>query len=160
MLSPINSEKHIVQRTLQGVTGGAIFTQEVIQVTATPTASIHVPVGAVIKAVHVELWLLTTGNTSVGSTIVTVEKTVGDQPNMQFAESTGLHDYVNKKNILYTTQGLVSDEKSVPIPALKFWVKIPKGKQRFGLGDKLVINISALSEDLEFCGAFIYKSYT
>ena len=160
MRSPINSEKHLVQRTLQGVSGGSIFNQAIIEVTNTPTASIHVPVGAVVKAVHVELWLLTVGNTSVGSTVVTVEKTIGDATDMVFAQSSSLHDYPNKKNIFYTTQGLISDEKSVPIPALKFWIKIPKGKQRFGLGDKLNINISALSEDLEFCGCFIYKAYT
>jgi len=58
---------------------------------------------------------------------------------------------------LYTTQGLTSEQNANAVPIIRQWFKIPKGKQRFGLGDQMVLNISAAQEGVENCGMFIFK---
>lgn len=81
-------------------------------------------------------------------------------PAMTFTNSATLDSYSNKKNVLYTTQGLTPDANGNPIPFVRQWFKIPKGKQRFGLTDSLVLNISANVEDVTHCGLMIYKEQT
>ncbi len=115
--------------------------------------------GSVIKAVYVEMWLLA-GSQQPGSITVTLEKLIGSSTTMTFLESSQLFTYSNKKNILYCTQGITPDANGNPIPFLRGWFKIPKGKQRFGLNDRLLLNISANVEDCTFCGQFVYKAYT
>ncbi len=116
--------------------------------------------GANVKAVFVEMWLLDSGND--GSFIVSLEKRPAGLGLMNFAESNALGSYNNKKNLLYVTQGL-SPNNGVgnPVPIIRQWFKIPKGKQRFGFQDKLVLNITNNGlNDLEFCGFFTYKELT
>jgi len=44
---------------------------------------------------------------------------------------------------------------------MRGWYKIPKTKQRFGLGDRLVLQIASQGTDaLDFCGFATYKEYT
>ncbi len=82
---------------------------------------------------------------------------------MNAADATALHDYDNKKNILFTAQGLLTPNDGGQVPVLRGWYKIPKGKQRFGLKDKLSVavrNNNATAIDINFCGLAIYKEYT
>ncbi len=104
------------------------------------------------------MWLLA-GSQQPGSFQLTLEKISSNAPDMTHNDSTLLHDYGNKKNILYTTQGLVGDANTNPSPLLRQWFKIPKGKQRFGLGDKLNLNLSSFAENITSCGVIIYKEY-
>ncbi len=116
--------------------------------------------GAVIKAVFVEMWLLDSSND--GSFIVGLMKDPSGIPAIGFANTNALNGFTNKKNILYVTQGL-SPNNGVgnPVPIIRQWFKIPKGKQRFGLGDKLRLFITNNGlNNLEFCGFFTYKEYT
>ncbi len=114
--------------------------------------------GAIVKAVWLELWI-TSDDTSQSSFTATVEKLPGSGGSMDFAESQALFSYENKKNILYTTQGLTGPFDEYPQMIFKGWIKIPKGKQRFGLGDSLRLNISAISNGLTACGIVIFKEY-
>jgi len=113
--------------------------------------------GSVVKAVFVEMWLLDSSN--AGSFILTLIKDVSGVSAPTFAQQNSLGTFGNKKNILYTTQGLSpNDAVGNPVPIIRQWFKIPKGKQRFGLGDKLRLNITNNGlNDLEFCGFFTYK---
>ena len=79
-----------------------------------------------------------------------------------FTEMTNLTTWDGKKNILYTTQGLASnDGVGNPIAVMRGWFKIPKSKQRFGLGDSLQLQIASRgTDDIKFCGVAIYKEYT
>ena len=116
--------------------------------------------GATVKAAFVEMWLLDSSND--GSFIVSLEKRPALATAMSFAQSNALGTYPNKKNVLYVTQGL-SPNNGVgnPVPIIRQWFKIPKGKQRFGLNDKLVLNITNNGlNNLEFCGFFTYKELT
>ncbi len=163
MVAPINSIKHYVQQTNLVVASGAISNRFiVVGVVAPATASPgEVIQGAIVKAVYVELWLI--GNDSTGvltSFTLTVEKLSGGQPNQTFTNSQNLSAYPNKKNILYTTQGITSTvvDGANAVPVIRAWIKIPKGKQRIGLGDAIFINVAAVGV-LRICGVYIYKEY-
>ncbi len=117
-----------------------------------------VPVGAVVKAVYVELWT-NTSSAQVGSQQALVAKFPANS-GITFANHGDLNSYENKKNIFYTTQGLSGDSNSNPTPIIRQWIKIPKGKQRIGLGDKIQLSVASFLEDLSLCGLIIYKVQT
>jgi len=79
---------------------------------------------------------------------------------MNYANSIALDSYVNKKNILYTTMGLVGPNDEQPLPIIRQWFKIPKGKQRMGSNDTIKLNISAITNGLNYCGFSTNKEYT
>ena len=106
-----------------------------------------VPIGAEVKAVYVELWLIASGNQE-GSQIAIVEKVQNAQGGAGFINLASLDDYTNKRNIFYQTMGLLGSDNSNPIPVIRQWIKIPKGKQRFAQGDSLKLQISAQGTDI------------
>ncbi len=158
----INSEKHIVQFPIDTASMGVSTSIEIIRAVDVSDLSgdaFQVSTGTEIKAVFVELWLLTT-STTISSVVVTIEKKPASAPNMTSVNAGNLHDYSNKKNILWTGEGLTGDFNSNPIPVLRQWIKIPKGKQRFGLADQLRLTITPSTQDHNFCGMAIYKART
>ncbi len=162
MLATINSIKHYVQQTETSVASGAIFELVLVNATAAPATATTADVkqGAVVKAIYCELWIASQAVSDVTSFNITIEKKVGIPTAMTFAQSQNLGAYPNKKNILYTTQGIVSAFAVGPtIPIMRAWVKIPKGKQRFGFEDELVLNIGNVGNALQLCGIFIFKEY-
>ena len=157
----INSEKHINQRSLVTIDSGTIANINIAAATESPSAPSEVRIGASIKACYVEMWYVGSSSQPVIQTS-TLEKKVAGVDSMTQVQSQLLDDYPNKKNILFSSQGIVGDANTNPVPLLRGWYKIPKGKQRFGQGDSLVLNISAIGEaqnDLEICGLFIFKEY-
>jgi len=158
----VNSVKHYVQKSLFTVTASTIDEEEIAKavVAANVNLANEVREGATIKALYCEMWIRTQ-STSPGSVIITVEKKPGaDSSSMTTTESAALFNYTNKKNIFYTTQGLTNDQDADAIGFIRQWIKIPKSKQRFGLADRLVMNIHASGAlDLTGCGMFIYKEY-
>ncbi len=117
--------------------------------------------GSIIKALYLEMWLQNEGNES--SFIATLSKDPEDGTGPTSIEMAGLFSYTNKKNVLWTSQGLSSNDAiSGPVNIVRQWFKIPKSKQRFGLGDKINLNISntTASSDLNRCGFAIYKEYS
>jgi len=157
----IHSIKHFVPYAIDGITTGT--TQNIIIVSAVTLLATNlnneVTEGNQVKACYFELWLQNTGN--LGEFIMVIEKVQDSQPGATFAEMASLMTYTNKKNILYTTQGLTSnDGVSGPVNVIRGWVKIPKGKQRFGFGDRLIMSIANVSaNDLNRCGISIFKEY-
>ncbi len=154
----INTEKHIVQVSLNTVTAGNILNLVWANAVAVPTAVLtEVREGCIIKAIYLEMWI--TSNDSSSSTgIVTLEKVEGaDATLMTTGESAGLGSYNNKKNIFHTQMGLVPPNTQHPLASVKGWFKIPKGKQRFGLGDRIVLNVHGQSNSLQMCGFGLYK---
>ncbi len=162
MRAPITSKKHIVQHTQFTTATATVTTFDDIHAVAVQdvNTSAEVEEGSVIKAVYIELWLLATANT-VESFVMMVEKSQSANIEPSFTNMTTLDAYENKKNIFYTTQGLIAENGTGnPTPVIRQWIKIPKGKQRFGLQDKLRINIAAISAGgVEGCGLTIYKQY-
>ncbi len=162
MRPPIHSQKHYVQYPIDEIAAGTtqfILLAEGVESTVANLAT-EVAEGSVIKAVYIELWLQNQGNLS--EQVVTVSKDQQGGVGPAFSNHANLNAYTGKKNILFTHQGLgANDAVSGPQFILKHWIKIPKGKQRFGLGDKLNLNISNVSSNgLNRCGFSIYKEYS
>ncbi len=164
MKAPIVSRKHIVQHTQTVLASGSVANlRDAIAVPIQDNnAANDVTEGSVIKAVYVELWIgSNTGIEPAGSIVAMVEKAPSGVASPLIANMSTLDAYDNKKNIFYTTQGIIGSNTANPVPFIRQWIKIPKGKQRFGLRDELKINIAAIgAEDISFCGLTIYKSYS
>ncbi len=162
MKPPIHSSKHHVQFPITQVVTGTINNVVLAQGVESSTANLATEVseGSLIKAIFIELWLQNEGTLS--EQITTLEKSPLFSAGCTFAQQAALFSYSNKKNILFTSQGLTpNDGVSGPINILRQWIKIPKGKQRFGLGDQLNLNISNVSSnDLVRCGFALYKEYS
>ncbi len=158
----IHSTKHYVQQSRSQVATVALAGISIIHSVEGTVANAvdEIVEGATVKAVFVEMWLLDSAND--GSFVVSLERIDALASAMNFTQSNALGTYKNKKNILYVTQGL-SPNNGVgnPVPIIRQWFKIPKGKQRFGLDDKLKLNITNNGlNNLEFCGFFTYKELT
>ncbi len=162
MRPPITSRKHYVQMTLDTVVTVTRNTVSLINALALPNVNTppEVVEGAIIKAVYIELWTL--GSSNDGFQVVTLTKVPESGTGPTFTQMQTLNDYTNKKNILFTHQGLsANDGIGNPVPIMRGWYKIPKSKQRFGLGDNLILSISNPSANtLTFCGFATFKAYS
>ncbi len=159
----INTRKHINQLSQGTVAQSAAVTFIIASaIEGSGTTPSHVNEGAVVKACYVEYWVSQDSASVVGSYTVILEKVPGAGTQVTAAEMAALHDYDNKKNIFFTAQGLLTPNDGGQVPVLRGWYKIPKGKQRFGLGDILSVTIrnnNATAIDINFCGVAIYKEY-
>ncbi len=162
MKAPIHSQKHYVQFPIDEVGMGTAQSITLIHGVESTVANLanEVTEGSVVKAIYFELWLHNQGN--LGESIVTLSKNPLNNTGPTFTNLANLYTYENKKNILFTHQGLTSnDGVSGPVVVHKGWERIPKSKQRFGLGDTLTINISNTSSNgLNRCGFATYKEYS
>jgi len=164
MVAPIHSIKHFVARTATVTLAGVADNLTVAEAVVAPASALTLEVleGSTLRAVRIELWFSISPsqlqNTSQSTFIV--EKVPAGQSPATLTQLLNLQAYPNKKNVLYTFQGLSPNQRNAnPMPFLREWVLIPKGKQRFGLGDKLVLSFVSVSQDLTTCGMFIYKEY-
>ncbi len=160
----IHSKKHILQMSQFTIAQAAVDTQVVVlaqeAVSTTPSA---VEVGAVVKAVYIEYWLGNASATVVGSYTTIVMKNPGGNAVASATTLAALHDYDNKKNILFTSQALVPPTDGGQVQVIKHWIKIPKGKQRFGLGDRIDVvtrNNNSTAVDINGCGFALFKEYS
>ncbi len=144
------------------VTNGNTLENAVVNAVKVPdlTNSSEVLPGTTIQAVYVEMWLTSTATNTVSQQILTVEKVQNNNVGATQADMLNLYNYDNKRNVLYTTQGIIGNESDAnPIAVIRQWIPIPKGKQRFALGDRLLINISNVSttaSEITRCGLAIY----
>ncbi len=163
MLAPINSVKHYIHVENATVASGARRGVVLIDATAAPATSAveDVKEGAIIKAVFIESWVKS--NASAGTDTkfqFQIEKVPAGQVGVSFTQMNNLQTYDNKKNTLFFSQGVIGDLTTQAIPVVRQWFKIPKGKQRFGLGDRLIINVAATAAEINNCGFATYKEYT
>ncbi len=164
MLAPINTVKHYVGNPRFTVGLGTAITIEIVDVVAAPVSTNREKVaeGSLVKTVHYEYWILGGGATgTIAQFVMTIEKIPSGLANPTFADMLNLGGYQNKKNILYTTQGnipsFINGNNAVPI--IRDWLLIPKGKQRFGQEDRLVVTFATVEQDLDVCGISTYKEY-
>ncbi len=166
LVAPINTIKHYVSQTNTFVAANAIANLDIIEavtVAAAGSATNDVQEGSLVKTVFIELWIFNAGATTTTTQFdVTVEKVPAGATAMTFAQAANLMTYPNKKNILFTSQGVLpaNIDGSGAVPILRNWLKIPRGKQRFGLGDKLTMNVSTIGQNLRMCSIETYKEWT
>ncbi len=163
MRAPIHSVKHYHQITLSTSSTGTETESILVNATEIGTANPannDVVEGSVIKAVYLELWVI--GSVSDQFFTIIVHRVPSGLASANFTNMTNLGQYGNKKNILYTTQGLASNDGiAQPIAVHRGWIKIPKGKQRFGLSDRLILQVASRgSATITYCGFATYKEYT
>ncbi len=163
MKPPIHSRKHISQISQATVGQGLIVTTTFVQaIEGTVSDPIQVSEGALVKACYVEFWVSQDSASTVGSYTVALYKNPGNTNTAATGNMAALHDWSNKKNLLFTAQGLLTPNDGGQVPVMRSWYKIPKGKQRMGLGDTMQITIrnnNAAAIDINFCGLVIYKEY-
>ncbi len=160
VLAPIVTSKHYNQFSPTTVATGTIANLNQIEAVAVQDVStlIEVEEGSIVKAIYAEFWI-TSDDATQSSFQLMIEKLPAGATDIIFAQANTLGGYVNKKNVFYVTRGLVPPSTGSPVAVVRGWFAIPKGKQRFGLGDKLEINISAIANGLTFCGFTTYKEY-
>ena len=154
----VNTEKHYVQVSLATVAAGAILNTKLVEgIAASAVDAVSVREGAIVSAVYVEMWIQT-DDAALGSSIITLEKLSGaSDTNMTTTESAALNSYDNKKHVFYTQMGLTPPATQFPMVTIRGWFKIPKGLQRFGLQDRIMLNVHAQSNGLSICGFATYK---
>ncbi len=157
----VHSTKHYVQPGLRsivaGVTEGHVIA-EAMAINAVTDAD-EVAEGTSIKAIYVESWIRASG-ASPGAYIVAIAKVPGTGTTFGTTQMAALFDAENKKNILFTSQALVNDNDADAIAIVRGWLKVPKSKQRMGLGDRWVMTTNAVGVDMTICGFETYKEYT
>ncbi len=162
MRAVVHSTKHYVQTTLSSALTVARNLETIVQSVEGTVANqaTEVVEGAIVKAVYVELWVI--GTTADQFFTIILSKDPSGLAGATFTQMTDLNSWTNKKNILYTTQGLASNDGiAMPVPILRQWIKIPKSKQRFGLGDKLRLAVASRGDStINYCGFYTYKEYT
>lgn len=157
----VHSKKHYVQNSIATILASAKLDLDLIEaVNVTAANAVHeVTEGATVKAIYIEQWLRA-GEVSPGSVIVCLVKVPGNGTGFSTASLAALGNADNKKNILFVSQGLINDQDADAIPFMRGWYKIPKSKQRFGLGDKLILQVFAQGAiDVHICGFATYKEY-
>ncbi len=165
MRSPIHSEKHYVQTSQTSVaaaaTGSVAIVNAVHVENKSATTTSEIIEGSIVKAVYLEYWLLGAEASNASSSFIfTVYKVQSADVGMTFSQMNGLAGYTNKKNVLFTSQGLLGGDLTNPTPVIRTWIKIPKSKQRFGLADRLFVTVAGLAGAIIFCGFATYKEYS
>ncbi len=155
----VKTKKHYFQVTLSNVTSAATNQETFLDSVETTVANLahEVAEGATVSAFFAEIWVI--GGTADQFFTAVIAKLPGGVPSVFQGDLVDLFSYDNKKNILYTTQGLApNDGVGQPIPLVRQWFKVPKSKQRFGLGDRLQFAISSRGDGtITYCGFFMYK---
>lgn len=161
MKAVIKSTKHFNQFSPTTVLVTSISNFDVLEAVAVPDIStaIEVEEGSLVKQVYLEVWLTSEITETTGAFQLTLEKVPAGATPMTFAQSNSLGSYPNKKNVFYTTRGLSPNSTANPVPIVRGWFSVPKGKQRMGLGDKVIMNITAITNPLTWCGFMLYKEY-
>jgi len=163
MVRPIiHTDKRYNQFTPQTVLVTSTSAFDIVHAVALQDANTakEIVEGSVVKAVYIEIWLTAEITETTGSFQVTLEKVPNWSANATHTQLGLLSTYDNKKNVLYVTRGLAPISTTNPIPVVRQWFKIPKGKQRMGLGDKIIVHVSAITNPLTWCGFFLFKVQT
>ncbi len=155
----VNAIKHYVHTPSTGIASAGILAQKVITTVVKGAARSSPDVveeGAIIKAVYVEWWCKadTSGFTVESAIIKLPSGAVGPTA----TELGNLGAYLNKKNVFEFHQGLAPAGDQT-LALFRHWIKIPKGKQRFGLGDSLKVFTTFTGSAGDVCGVYIYKEY-
>ncbi len=156
----VHSTKHYVQQSIGTVVVGTNEDEDLVIAVPVVDKNIvtEVEEGATVKAIYIELWIRSAA-TAAASFVFIVCKRPSGTNNPTDAEMAALGDWNNKKNILFTSQGLTNDVDSSAMNLYRGWIKIPKGKQRMGLGDVLSWHLRTVGQSINFCGFATYKEY-
>ncbi len=156
----IKAIKHYVQVPAATIGSGSVSGIPLITTVAEGAAratTATVEEGSTISALYVEWWISgVTADKTVNWFLVVLPSGVSTPT---VTNALNMQAYDNKKNILKAGQGLAPTGGNT-VPILREWVKLPRGKQRFGLGDKLMLLLNATGTTVNHCGFATYKEQT
>jgi len=158
----INAIKHYVQFENTEIANGT--RRNMVAVTAVGQADVaatdEVVEGSVIKAIFLEIWVKSKAGAGLENKFqLAVTKAPSGIGTISFGDMNNLMAFDNKKNIFLFSQGVTGDLTTQSIPIVRQWFKIPKGKQRFGLGDRFEVTVSSTGAVFDSCGFATYKEY-
>ncbi len=162
MLAPIVSIKHMVNIENSSSADGTRRSIQLVKAVGQSAVSntFDVVEGSIVRALYIEIWFK--GNAVAGTEdkfqFVIEKVSLGQNP-ISFTQMNNLMTYPNKKNILFTSQGVTGDLTTNSIPIHRAWISIPKGKQRMGLDDEVFVSISTTGGTANTCGLCIFKEY-
>jgi len=162
MLAPISTIKHYVPMENAVISSAARRSVELVDAVAQNAVvnTEDVVEGSLVKAIFVESWIRSIADAGSDTKFqLLLEKVPAGATPVTFAQMNTLMGYLNKKNVFFFSQGVLGDLTTQAIPVVRNWFKIPKGKQRFGLGDKMVLSISANGFNIDNCGFSTFKEY-
>ncbi len=162
MLAPINATKHYTNRSNTALVSGTINATTLVQSVVAPGVAnaFSVTEGAVIKAMFIEFWLKSSAAAGEDTQFnFNICKIPGGATPPDVTDMLNMGAYDNKKNCFFNTQGVIGDLTTQAIPLIREWLKIPKGKQRFGLGDRMVATVLSTGTAAQICGQSVYKEY-
>ncbi len=164
MLAPINTIKHYVQETKIAVASGAVRNIVIADSVVAPATgnTFDVKEGSIIKAIFFEYWLSAIGTAGSNTQFaMLIEKVPTNTAAVTAAQIVNLASYPNKKNIFFYSQGVLASENdgATSVPITRSFMLVPKGKQRFGITDRMVVTIFALGTAIDVCGFSTYKEY-
>ncbi len=162
MLAPINTIKHYVPMENAVISSAARRSIELVDAVAQSAVvnTEDVVEGSLVKAIFIESWIRSIADAGSDTKFqLLLEKVPAGATPVTFAQMNTLMGYLNKKNVFFFSQGVIGDLTTQAIPVVRNWFKIPKGKQRFGLGDKMVLSISANGFNIDNCGFSTFKEY-
>ncbi len=161
--APINTIKHYVHLTNTANASNNALAVVVADSQVAPATgnSFDVKEGSIVKAIHFEYWL--NGNEAAGTTTqfdFIIEKVPSNLASVTAAQIVNLGAYPNKNNVLFTSQGVIAslNDGQSSVPVIRDWLKIPKGKQRMALTDRIVATIHNIGA-MRACGLTTYKEY-
>ncbi len=165
MVAPIHSVKHYVHRANTVISSGnisAIVLVDAVTVATAGANSFDVTEGSLVKAIHLDHWIINNAATGINTQFNAIlEKVPAGAASATAGEIINLGAYDNKKNVLNSFQGNLSAgiDGANATPFMQGWFKIPRGKQRMGLGDRLVLSVLTTGQSCESCGLVVYKEY-
>ncbi len=164
LVAPINTIKHYVHRANTGTASAVVVAIVVVDAVSGAAAnSFDVKEGSIVKAIHFDMWCLAQGASGTFTQLnLIIEKVPSNVASVTAAQIVNLGAYTNKKNILYSFQGVIGAEVDgqASLPMVPGWLLIPKGKQRMGLGDRVVLSFSPIGQTANTCGLMTYKEWT
>ncbi len=165
MLAPINTVKHYVTRTNTDTASAAVANTIWINAVVAPATGTTADVkeGSIVKAIHIEMWIQGSGTTGLDTQFnFAIYKAPAGIAAFTAAEMVNLGGTANKKNIFFVSQGVIGAgiDGNQSIPIFNAWLLIPKGKQRFGLGDRLFSTFTPTGTSCQNCGIATYKEFT
>ena len=155
-MRPVHTEKHYV--ATNGSANANVATHRSIA-SETATGRSQVVVGSHVKNIFLEYWIASSDATVTAGdsfNFMVYKLVAGDA----VPSSTELNDpasWTNRKNIFHYSRGLVSSVQ-MPIPVIRSWIKIPRGKSRIGAGDQIMVSFSG-NKAYGYCGFATYKEY-
>ncbi len=153
---PINSVKNILDATALTVSAGVITTVDLMTVVNDYAGgAIEVPVGAVVRGVYLFFQI------QPQTLKVAIEAYVAKVPpglTLPVPGATGGDS--GRRFILHEEKGIPGPSNNGSPPStFRGYVKLPRGRQRVGESDRLVLRVSSAGA-YDMCAKAIYKWYS